>query len=110
MFVRNYGFLPFAKNMGKSIGKNIRKILSGKHSHKDLDQPKQSATNALTTTPKVIQKTAEATDDLIGNKIANTIMKVSISSPQNSSKTVTNEHDKEIPTYLQKKHRKLLMK
>ena len=46
---------------------------------------------------KVIQKTAEATGGLIGNKIANKITKLSKNSQQNNSKTVTNEHDKEIP-------------
>ena len=34
---------------------------------------------------------------MIGNKIANRITIVSKSSQQNNSKTVTNEHDKEIP-------------
>ena len=34
---------------------------------------------------------------MIGNKIANRITKVSKNSQQNNSKTVTNEHDKEIP-------------
>ena len=62
---------------------------------------------------RVIQKTAEATGDLIGNKIANRITKVSKSLPQNNSETITNGHDKEIPKeryiYLQKKDRKLLM-
>ena len=59
------------------------------------------------------QKTAEATEDLIDNKIANAvrsktlampanfydskITKGSRSSPQNNSKTITNEHDKDIP-------------
>ena len=42
------------------------------------------------------QKTAEATGDLIGNKIANRITKVSRYSQQNNSEIVTNEHDKEI--------------
>ena len=56
------------------------------------------ATDALkTTSDKIIQKAAEATGDLIGNIIANTITKVSGSSPQNDSETITNEHDKEIP-------------
>ena len=44
-----------------------------------------------------MQKTAEATVDLIGNKIANRIINVSKTSPQNNSETVTNEHDKETP-------------
>ena len=46
---------------------------------------------------KAIQKTAEATDDLIGNEIADQITKVWKTSPQNNSKAVTNEHDEEIP-------------
>ena len=53
--------------MGKTLGKN----LSGKYSKKLLDHAKQSATDALKSTSiKVIQKTAEATGDLIGNKVA----------------------------------------
>ena len=32
ILVKGYGFLSFAKNMGKSIGKNINKNLSGKYS------------------------------------------------------------------------------
>ena len=41
------------------------------------------------------RKTAEATGDLIGYKIANKVTKVSKNSQQNTSETVTNEHDKE---------------
>ena len=46
---------------------------------------------------KLLQKTAEATGDLISNKIANRIGKVSKTLQQNNSKTVANKHDKEIP-------------
>ena len=46
---------------------------------------------------RAIQKTAEATGDLIGNKIATKITKVSKNPQQNNSETVTNEHDIEIP-------------
>ena len=68
-------FLPFAKNMGKIIGKNISKGLNGKNSQKLLDHAEQSATDALR---KVIQKTTEA------NKIANKTTKVSRSPKQNN--------------------------
>ena len=34
---------------------------------------------------------------MIGNKIADKVTKVSKASPQNNSKTVTNEHDKKTP-------------
>ena len=53
------------------MGKNISKNLSSKCSQKILDQAKQSATDPLKTASKrAIQKIAEATGDLIGNKIA----------------------------------------
>ena len=100
--------------MDKNIGKNISKNLSRIYSQKLLDYTKQSAIDALKTSSKrVIKKTAEAIGDLIDNKIANRITKVSKSSPQNNSETITNEHDKKIPKeryiYLQKKDRKILM-
>ena len=75
---------------------------------KVIDIAKQYTADALKTAPKIeIQKAAEVTGDLIGNKIADKITKVS---PQNSPKTVKNEtedmgFDREIPRdiYLQKK-------
>ena len=42
-------------------------------------------------------KKEEATDDLIGNKIANKITKFWKNLPQNNSKTVPNGHNKQIP-------------
>ena len=44
IFVKGYGFL--------SIGKNVRKTLSGKYSQKLLDHAKKSATDTLKTTLK----------------------------------------------------------
>ena len=74
IFVKDYEFLSFTKNMGRNIGKNKSKHLHSKYSHKLLDHVKQSATDAFKTTSKrVIQKIAEATVDLILNKIANQI-------------------------------------
>ena len=90
--------MSFAKNIGKNIGKNISKILSGKYSQKSLNHTKQSATDALkTTSKKEIQKIAEAAGDLTGCKITSRITKISRSSSQNNSETITNKHDKEIP-------------
>ena len=48
-FVKGNGFLSFAKNMGKTIGKNISKSLGGKYSQKLFDHAKISATGALKT-------------------------------------------------------------
>ena len=70
IFVKGYGFLSFAKNMGKS--------LSNKYGQKLLHSAKKSTTDAIKTASKrAIQKTAEATDDLIGNKIADKITSAS---------------------------------
>ena len=58
--------MSFAKTMGKS--------LSNKYGRRLLDSAKKSTTDALKTASKrVIQKTAEATSDLIGNKISDKI-------------------------------------
>ena len=52
--------------MGKNIGKIESKDLSSKYSQKPFDHAKQSATDAIrTASKKAIQKTAEATSDLI---------------------------------------------
>ena len=41
IFVKGYGFLSFAKNLGENIGMSISKNLSGKYSQKLLDHAKQ---------------------------------------------------------------------
>ena len=70
IYVKGYGFLSFAKNMGKN--------LSNKYGQKLLDSAKKSTTDAIKTASKrAIQKTAEATGDLIGNKIADKITSIS---------------------------------
>ena len=61
---------------------------------------------------RVLQKTAEVTDDLIGNKITNKIVKLSKNSQQNNLETVRNENDKKIAKkdmYLQKKDKQFLI-
>ena len=88
IYAKRYGFLSFAKNMRKNIGKNINKSLNCKYSQKLLDHAKQSATDAFKTSSKrVMQKTAETTSDLIGNKLAYKITRSRKSSPQNNLET-----------------------
>ena len=70
IYVKGHGFLSFAKNMGK--------ILSNKYGQKLFDSARKSTTDAIKTTSKTaIQKRAEATVDLIGNKIIDKIPSVS---------------------------------
>ena len=75
IYAKGYGFLFFAKSIGKS--------LSYKYCQKLLDSAKKPTTDAIKTASKrVIQKTAEATGDLIGNKIADKITSVLNKSPK----------------------------
>ena len=68
--MKGYGFSSFAKNMGTHATKTV-KNLSKKYGQKLLDSAKKSTTDAIKTASKrEIQKTAEATGDLISNEIA----------------------------------------
>ena len=81
IYVKGYGYLSFAKNMGKS--------LSNKYGQKLLGGDKRSTADAIKTAPKrAIQKTAEATSDLIGNKIADKITSVSKKTNNNNNEDV----------------------
>ena len=109
IYVKGYGFLSFAKNMGKS--------LSDKYGQKLLDSAKKSSTDAIKTASKrAIQKTSEKTSDLIANKIAD---KITIVSKKPAKELHNNDQTKEeedveiaLPRkyiYLQEKDNKLLM-
>ena len=84
-YVKGYGFLSFAKN------------LNNKYSQKLIDSAKKFATDAFKIASKrAIQKTAEATRDLIGNKIADKITSYSKNPASGShSNDVSNEIPKE---------------
>ena len=108
IYVKGYGFLSFAKNMSKSLG--------NKYCQKLLNSAKKSTTDAIKTASKrAIQKTAETTGALIGNKIADKITSVSKKKPAKElhNNDETREEDVEIATprektYLQKKENNLL--
>ena len=69
----------------QKIGKNVSKNLSSKYNQKLLDHAKQFETDALKTASRTpIQKTAEATGDLIGNKITDKIIKVARTSQKDN--------------------------
>ena len=66
IYVKGYGFLSFAKSLSNKYGKKL------------FDNTKKSTIDAIKTASKrAIQKTTEATRDLIGNKIADKITSVS---------------------------------
>ena len=70
IYVNGYGYLSYAKNIGKN--------LSNKSGQNIFDTAKKSTKDAIKiASKKAIQKTAEATGDLIGNKIADKITSIS---------------------------------
>ena len=90
IYVKGYGFLYFTKNIGKN--------LSNKYSQNIIDTAKKSTTDAIKTASKrAIQKTAEATCDLIGNKIADKITNIS----KKSVKELSNNNDDEKEEYVE---------
>ena len=69
IYVKGYGLLSFAKNKGKT--------LINKYGQKLLDSAKKSTMDAIKSASKrAIKKTAEATGDLIRNKIFDKITSV----------------------------------
>ena len=86
-YVKGYGLLSF--------GKNIAKNISNKYSCKLVDTARKSSTDGIKTASKrVIQKTAEANGDLVGNKIAYKI--TSKSTELHSKKSLEKPRDEEL--------------
>ena len=73
-YVKGYGFWSFAKKIGNEYGKKLMDTAT-----------KTEIDAAKTASKRVVQKTAEATGDLIGNKIADKI--TSIGKPKEKEKT-----------------------
>ena len=91
IYVKWNGFLYFAKNIGKS--------LSNKYGQKILDSAKKSTTEAIKVLQKEqFKKTAEATGDLIGNKIVDKITIVSKKKPVKELHNNDETEDVEIDT------------
>ena len=73
-YVKGYGFLSFARKFGDIYVKKL------------MDTATKTGTDAAkTASERVVQKTAEATGDLIGNKTADKI--TSIGKPKQKEKT-----------------------
>ena len=101
--VKGYGFLSFARNIGTHTAK-VARNMSNKYSQKLVDTAKKSATDAIKTASKrAIQKTAEATGDLVCNKITDKIT--------SASKKSRNEDNNKIPKerYISPKERQQII-
>ena len=87
-YVKGYGFLSFARKFGNKYGKKVMDTAT----RTGIDASKTAST-------WVVQKTAEARRDLIGNKITSL----------GKTKSKKNEPKDKKSTYHQKKESKLLM-
>ena len=111
--VKGYGFLSFHRNMGTHETKVV-KSMSNKYGQKLADTAKKSATNAIKTASKrAIQKIAEVTGDLLGNKIFDKITsssKTSLKKPRDKQSSPT-EVNNEIPKekYISPKERQQII-
>ena len=86
IYVKGYRFMSFARSMSNKYGKKL------------VDTAKKSAADAIKTASKrAIQKTAEATCDLIGNKIADKITSVSKKKSNNNNDDDDDDDDVKSP-------------
>ena len=91
-YVKEYGFLSFARRFVDIYGKKL------------MDTATKTGIDAAKTVSKwVVQKTAEVTGDLVGNKIADKI--TSLGKTKSKEKKMKDKKS----TYRQKKDNKLLM-
>ena len=90
IYVKGYRLLSFAENMDTH--------LTNKYGQKLIDTAKKSTADTIKTASKrAIPKTAEATDDLIGNKTADKITSISKKSSKELQNNKAND-EIEIPT------------
>ena len=117
-YVKGYGFMSFARNFGNKYGKklmntavktgtNFSSIYGKKIKDTAIKTGKDFATIAG---KKIVHKSAEATGDLIGNKIAGKITSASkkhIRKKYSQMKLIMKYQKKDV--FLLKKDKKLLM-
>ena len=105
--VKGYGFLSFATSIGTNAAKAAKNKIN-KYSQKLVDTAKKS--DAIKTASKrAIQKTAEATGDLVGSKIA--VQITSASKKSHNEEIQSNEVNNEIPKerYISPKERQQII-
>ena len=87
IYVKGYGFMSFARSMSNKYGQKL------------VDAAKNSPTDAIKIASKrAIQKTAETTEDLVGNKTADKITSVS-NKKSNNKNNNNNNDDVELATH-----------
>ena len=72
-YIKGYGFLSFARNFGNKYGKKLMNTAIKTGANFNSKYGKKLTDTAI----KIVHKSAEATRDLIGNKIADKITSAS---------------------------------
>ena len=107
-YVKGYGFMSFARNFGNKYGKKLMNTaiktgtnFNSKYGKKLTDTAIKTGKDFATIAgKKIVHKTAEATEDLIGNKIADKI--TSASKKSHNEEIQSNEVNNEITKERQK--------
>ena len=82
IYVKGQGFMSFARSMSNKYGQEF------------VDTAKKSAVDAINIASKrAVQKAAEATGDLVGNKTADKITSVSKKKSNNNNNNNNNNND-----------------
>ena len=94
-YVQGQGFMSFAKNIGNKYGKKIfdKSIdVSNEYGRKILDKSMDASKDfAKIADKKVLHKSAEATGEMIGNKVADRITKSSRNKAQKEDDRIMEE-------------------
>ena len=116
-FVKGYGFMSFARNFGNKYGKKLMNTAIKTGTNFNSQYGKRLTDTAVKTGKdfatiagkKIVHKTAEATRDLIRNKIADKI--TSASKKSHNEEMQSNEVNNEIPKerYISPKERQKII-
>ena len=116
-YIKGYGFLSFARNFGNKYGKKLMNTAiktgancNSKYGKKVTDTAIKTGEDFATIAgKKIVHKSAEATGDLIGNKIADKV--TSASKKSQNEEIHSNEVNNEIPKerYISPKERQKIM-
>ena len=99
-YAQSYGFLSFPRNVRDKYGKKLmntaKKVGTSQYGKKIIDTTKRQGSEfAKTAGKRIVQKSAEATGDLIGNEIADKI--TSLGKSKNKEKEASEEEEIIIP-------------
>ena len=125
-YIKGYGFLSFAINFGNKYGKKLMNTAIRTGSNFNSKYGKKLTDTAIKTGKdfatiggkKIVHKSAEATGDLTGNKIADTITAkpspkdvTSVSKKSHNEEIQSNEVNNEIPKerYISPKQRQKII-